>query len=179
MADRYTEVVVLCEDIMHLNFVRRYLILRGIQSRRIRGSVAPPGRGAGAQYVIERYPIEVKALRSRPHVRAGLVVVVDADNLPVEERVRQLDRSLGQPAREDAERIGILTPKRNIETWIFYLLGNTVNDDDDYKNRVSPSALKEAVAAFGNLCPRKAVDIAVSSLQRACEELTAFLGRVS
>ena len=29
MADRYTQVVILCEDFMHLNFVRRYLIHAG------------------------------------------------------------------------------------------------------------------------------------------------------
>jgi hypothetical protein len=178
MADRYTEVVILCEDIVHLNFVRRYLVLRGIHSRRIRGKIAPPGRGAGAQFVIESYPLEVKTLRSRSFLRAGLVVVVDADNLPVEERLRQLEQSLGQPPRGDAERIGILTPKRNIETWIFCLVGNTVNEDDDCKTRVSSSAMKDAVAAFGNLCPRKADDISVPSLQLACTELTTFLSRV-
>ena len=36
MADRYTQVVLLCEDYMHFNFVRRYLMQRGIESRRIR-----------------------------------------------------------------------------------------------------------------------------------------------
>ena len=179
MAERYTQVVILCEDYMHLNFVRRYLVGCGIESRRIRGEVSPSGRGSGAQYVIENYPVEVKALRSRPHVRAGLLVVVDADTFPVEERFRQLERSLGQPGRGDAERIGLLAPKRNIETWIFYLLGNTVNEEDDYKKRVSPSGVKEAVAAFGNLCPRKAAEIAVPSLQRACKEFIAFLSRVS
>ena len=181
MADRYTEVVVLCEDIVHLNFVRRYLILRGIQSRRIRGKIAPPGRGAGDQYVIENYPIEVQAIRSRSYLRAGLVVVIDADKSSIDDRLRQLEQSLtqsGQPSRGANERIGLLSPKRNIETWIFYLLGNTVNEDDDYKDRVSPSAIKNAVAAFGNLCPQKAADIAVPSLQHACRELTAFLSRV-
>ena len=44
MADRYTQVVILCEDVMHLNFTRRYLIQRGVEERRIRGKVAPAGR---------------------------------------------------------------------------------------------------------------------------------------
>jgi hypothetical protein len=179
MADRYTQVMILCEDLMHLNFVRRYLILHGVESRRIRGKVAPSGRGSGAQYVIANYPVEVKALRSRPHVRAGLLAVVDADTFSVEERFRQLEQSLGQPGREDGERIGLLAPKRNLETWMFFLLGNAVNEEDDYKKRVSPSEMKQAVAAFGNLCPRKAAEITVPSLQRACKEFTAFLSRVS
>ena len=134
---------------------------------------------SGAKYVLENYPVEVKALRSRPHVRAGLLAVVDADTFSVDERSRQLEQSLGRPGRGDAERIGLLTPKRNIETWIFFLLGNVVNEEDDYKNRVSQSDMKQAVAAFGNVCPQKAAEIAVPSLQLACKELTAFLSRVA
>ena len=180
MADRYTQVVILCEDTMHFNFVRRYLIHRGIQPRRIRGNVSPSGRGAGSQYVLKNYPVEVKALRSRPHIRAGLVAVVDADTSSVEERLRQLEQSLvqdGQPGRGDAERIGLLSPKRNVETWMFCLLGNDANEDDDYKKRVSPSDLKESVAAFAELCPRKTADISLPSLRHACKELTTFLTR--
>ena len=180
MADRYTQVVILCEDIMHLNFVRRYLIHRGIQPRRIRGNVSPAGRGTGSQYVLQNYPAEVKSLRSRPHVRAGLVAVIDADASSVDDRLRQLEQSLshdGQANRGDADRIGLLSPKRNVETWIFQLLGNEANEEDDYKNRVSSSDLKQSVAVFAELCPRKTTEISLPSLRRGCKELTAFLTR--
>jgi hypothetical protein len=179
MTDRYTQVVVLCEDIMHLNFVRRYLIARGIDSRRIRGNVTPAGRGAGSQYVIEKYPAEVKALRSRAYLRAGLVAVCDADTHSVKDRLRHFDGSLaksGQPARGETERIALLVPKRNVETWVFHLLGNDVDEDSDYKRRVTSPDLKKAIDAFSNVCPSRVADIAVPSLQRACEELTSFLG---
>lgn len=180
MADRYTEVVVLCEDLMHLNFVRRYLILRGVEPRRIRGKVAPSGRGAGSQYVVENYPVEVKALRSRTYLRAGLVTVLDADAFSVKDRLQQLEQSLaknGQASRGNDERIGLLSPKRNIETWIFHLLGNDVNEEDNYKNRVLSSDLKESVDSFTSICTQKATDISLPSLQHACKELTTFLAR--
>ena len=180
MADRYTQVVILCEDVMHLNFVRRYLIHRGIESRRIRGNVAPSGRGAGSQYVLNSYPKEVRAIRSRPHIRAGLVAMIDADNLSIEERLGQLEKSLvedGQHGRGADERIAALSPKRNIETWIFRLLGNDVDEKTDYKERVSSSDLKPSVAAFAELCPQKPADISVPSLRHGCEELTAFITR--
>jgi hypothetical protein len=180
MADRYTEVVILCEDLTHLNFVRRYLIHRGVHARRIRANMSPSGRGAGTQHVIENYPLEVKALRSRSYLRAGLVTVVDADNSSVEERLRQLENSLvqhGQPGRGATERIASLSPKRNVETWVFRLLGNPAGEEDDYKKQALPSDIKVAVAAFADVCPRKAGGIDLPSLRHACNELTTFLAR--
>ena len=47
MADRYTQVVILCEDYMHFNFVRRYLIQpgdRAAANSRQRGSIRPRSR---------------------------------------------------------------------------------------------------------------------------------------
>ena len=180
MADRYTQVVILCEDFMHFNFVRQYLILCGVEKRRIRGSVAPAGRGAGTQYVINSYPIEVQAIRSKPHLHAGLVAVIDADTSSVDNRLRQLEQSLtknDKPSRAVNERIGVLSLKRNIETWIFHLLGNAANEDDDYKNRVSSSDIKPSVATFSEMCPQGCDRIPLPSLRHACEELTTFLGK--
>jgi hypothetical protein len=160
--------------------VRRYLILRGIESRRIRGNVAPQGRGAGVQHVITNYPVEVKSLRSRSYLHAGLVVVVDADASSVEERLRQLENALVQDrqyGRSDNERIALLSPKRNVETWIFHLLGNRATEEDNYQRRVSTSDTKNAVAAFADVCLRKAAEISLSSLRHACKELTTFLAR--
>ena len=182
MANRYTQVVILCEDQKHWSFVQRYLIHRGLPTGRIRVNMSPSGRGAGTQYVIENYPLEVKALRSRAYMRAGLVAVIDADTSSVEARLRQSEKSLEQhaePGRRNDERIALLSPKRNVETWIFYLLGNEANEEDDYTRRVSASDTKQAVAAFATACPQKAAEISLSSLHHACEELTTFLARGS
>jgi hypothetical protein len=178
MSNRYAHVVVLCEDSMHYNFVRRYLIEKGVERSDIFPRISPAGRGAGSQYVLKTFPVEVRAIRRRA-CRAGLVAVVDADASSVEDRLRQFETSLAesrQNRRDDAERIALLVPKRNVETWVFHLLGNEVNEDD-YKKRVTSSNLKEAVDAFADACPAKGADIRVPSLQRACNELTTFLGR--
>ena len=178
MTDRYTQVVILCEDYRHFNSVRRYLIARGVNARRIRPNVSPSGRGAGSQYVINNYPIEVRALRSKPHIRAGLIALADADTLSTEERLRQFERSLDEPRRNSTERIAVLIPRRNVETWIYHLRGNKVDESDDYKLRVAQSDLPPAVVAFSDQCPSKSAEIAVPSLRHACNELTAFLGKI-
>jgi hypothetical protein len=108
------------------------------------------------------------------------VAVIDADTSSVNDRLLQLKQSLtqnGKPGRAADERIVLLSPKRNIETWIFHLLGNDVNEEDDYKNRVSSSDLKKSVAALAELCPRKATEISLPSLRHGCKELTEFLTR--
>jgi hypothetical protein len=142
--------------------------------------MSPSGRGAGTQHVIENYPLEVKALRSRSYLRAGLVAVVDADTSSVDERLRQLETSLvghGQSARSAADHIALLSPKRNVETWIFHLLGNEANEEEDYKRRISMSDTKQAVAALAGVCPQRATEIRLPSLRHACDELTTFLAR--
>lgn len=177
MSNRYAHVVVLCEDLRHYNFVRRYLILRGVEEDDIVPRISPSGRGAGSRYVLEKAPDEVRAIRRRA-CRAGLVMVIDSDNFSVEDRLRQLNQSMEQSGvsnRGRAERIAVLSPKRNIETWIFHLCGNAANEEDDYKNRVSPSDLKTSVAAFAKMCPHKCEEIPLPSLQHACKELTAFV----
>ena len=77
----------------------------------------------------------------------------------------------------EPERIGVMAPKRNIGTWIFCLLGNEANEEDDYKNRVSASDIKPSVAVFLKMCPLKIATISLPSLRHACTELTAFIAR--
>jgi hypothetical protein len=74
------QVVILCEDIMHYHFARKYLECRGINKRRIMPNICPKGRLSGEQYVREHYALEVKAYRSKAnHLNIALVVVIDAD----------------------------------------------------------------------------------------------------
>jgi hypothetical protein len=178
MSNRYTQVVVLCEDFMHFNFVRRFLIGCGIDSRRIRGEVNPKGRGAETKYVVDHYPAEVKALRSKPHIRTGLIAIIDADTTAVSDRLRQLEQSLcenGQPKRGPEERIGLLSPKRNVETWVHFLCGNPADETTDFKTKVKHSDIPPAVAAFSEKCPQKCGEIPLPSLQAACRELDRFI----
>ena len=130
--------VVLGEDSAHGNFVRRWLLSEGVPSRSIRLVPWPAGTGgAGDQHVREKYPDEVADYRRRANAqRVALVVVTDADAGTVRDRQHQLDDELAKKQgsqRTDAERIAVLVPKQNIETWLRKLLGSPTSEATNYK----------------------------------------------
>src|SRR5690242_20292171 len=115
MTDRFAVVVILAEDERSANLLRRY-VMRAlhIDNRRIRQEISPSGRGDAKRWILGRYPIEVKALRSK-HPKTGLVVHVDADTETVAKRAAQLAGTLkdtGQEAREPDEWISHAIPRR-------------------------------------------------------------------
>jgi hypothetical protein len=62
--------VVLCEDKLTERFVRKLLGSLGFDvRRRIRFETAPAGAGSGEAWVRQRYPNEVRELRSKRHQR--------------------------------------------------------------------------------------------------------------
>jgi hypothetical protein len=67
----------------------------GWETRALRVEKAPGGQGAGEQFVRERFPLELKAHRTRP-VSQALVVLIDGD---AEGTAARLQR-LGQACRE-------------------------------------------------------------------------------
>jgi hypothetical protein len=142
VAERIAEVVVLVEDLNHKNFVHRYLKRLGRKIRNIRFAKAPPGRGAGEQWVRQHYSEEVRQYRQRSqHRRGALVVVIDADTNFVLDRRNELEEELTQAGlaqRSLEEAIALLIPKRHIETWILCLCGQAVDEEFDYKRSHDP-----------------------------------------
>jgi hypothetical protein len=72
----------------------------------------------------------------RAHAETALIVVTDADDLSVTERIAQLDGKLDDQIdriRPDTEDVARLVPKRNIETWILCLNDFPVDEETDYK----------------------------------------------
>jgi hypothetical protein len=135
---RPSQVIVLIEDNTHQRFVLRYLLRCGLEQHTMRFVLSSAGEGSGEQWVRERFAVEVDAYRRRcARADTTLIVVVDADDLSVLERLAQLDRKLDEsqadPIRTDAEQIARLVPKRNIETWILYLNDVRVDEASDYK----------------------------------------------
>ncbi len=129
--------IVLCEDEAHALFVYRWLLNRGLKSGEIRIVPCPAGRGAGTQHVVTSYPGEVSEYRARAnHVSSRrLIVVIDADTSTVPQRLASLEaklRDAGLAARASTERICLLVPRRNVETWIHFLQEKPVNETDDY-----------------------------------------------
>jgi hypothetical protein len=151
VAERIAEIVVLGEDLNQANFARHYLQRKGHHTRTIRVVVAPGGRGSGEQYVREHYPDEVGYYRNRSaRRRAALVVLIDADMKSVSDRERELQTGLartGAALREPHEAIALLIPKRNVETWIYCLHGEDVDEVTDYTprkdvhERIKPAAV--------------------------------------
>jgi hypothetical protein len=149
------EVVILCEDQAQQNFAWRYLQRAGFNMSRVRKR---PVKEGGEQHVRKNYAEEVKKHRENFGKRTGaLVVLIDADTGTVNRRASQLEDELNQaklPRRNDGEAIAHLIPKRNIETWILYLNGEAVSEDDeDTKQRVrnQDTPIQPAAIAFHSM----------------------------
>jgi hypothetical protein len=148
---------------------------------RFRSEICPKGSQSGEQYVRTQYPLEVKAYRqNRNRVSIGLVVLIDADTGTPQERLNQLAHIISedsQQARQTVEAIAIFTPKRNIETWIHYLQGESVNEEDIYsKFQNNEASCKPHVERLVDQCRSQTLpNTAPESLQAACRELQRLL----
>jgi len=168
MSNRYSQIVILCEDRQHEVFIRHFLKKRyHVTERQIRVMICPQGRGAGEQYVRREYPIQVKVLRQKRHLSKGLVTMIDADTLAVSERLKQLF-----PIPIETEKIVRLVPKRNIETWIHYLNNDlpSINEMDTYPKLDKESACKPGVEKWISFCLKGLPTECLASLQLGCEE---------
>jgi len=135
-----SQVIVLVEDYHQQQFVFRYLRRIGLDPHAVRFVTCPSGAGSGEQWVREQFAIEVATYRRRrASAETKLVVVIDADDSSVQERLAQLDRKLQEAEavaiRPNTEQIARLVPKRNIETWILCLNDIQVDEGTDYKRR--------------------------------------------
>lgn len=175
----YTCIVILCEDRQQEVFARRFLEACGVDSKRIYPKTCPKGKQSGEQYVREEFPKEVVSYRKiAHHLSAGLVVLTDADIREVTDRLKQLESILKEnkiPTRQPGERIGLFIPKRNIETWIHYLMGESVNEQDVYSHLPRESDCKPHVAELAQKRYAPLPDNAPPSLKTACSELPRII----
>lgn len=166
------EIVLLCEDQNTNTFVRRFLRGRQFKARDIRTLPPPHGSQSGEQWVRERYPTELKAIRSRQG--AFLIVVIDADQHTTQERRSQLDeecRAQEVPKRTEKDPVILLVPRRNIETWFAYLGGESVDETQDYGAWKSKDARPFAEELY-RMCheAQRLRDPAPPSLEESCRE---------
>lgn len=166
-------IVLLCEDSQTDAFVRRFLRHRNFRSRDIATRPLPAGRQSGEQWVREEYPDELRAIRGRQN--AYLIVVTDADTNTTAARRAQLDaacRREGVRQRDDRDPVLVIVPRRNIETWLTYLGGATVDEDTEYlKPKRDGDCVAQADALF-RMCHevQRLDEGAPPSLREACEE---------
>lgn len=140
MSNHPSRIILLCEDDAHERLARAFLEECGVRNleRILRSSNASRlQKGGGAQWVLKSFPEQLQACRRR-HAKTLLIVMVDADNLTVEERRRELLHRLKACDLKELskdEPVALVIPKRNVETWIAALQGNKVNEDENCKTR--------------------------------------------
>ena len=179
---RPARVTILCEDLQQLCFVRRFLKRRGWKNHDINVPFIPSGGGSGEQYVRERFPDELKACRNqtnRPRP-PGLIAVIDADKQEVADRVRGFDRACEKQAltpRQRDERVLYIIPKRNIETWLAYLRGETVNEETTFRKYEYQSDCHDDADKLDAMCKTGQLDETPpppASLVQCCEDFQTF-----
>jgi hypothetical protein len=151
--ERIANKIILAEDLEQQNLVRRYLERCGHAAPfRLLPLPFKGTGGSGEKYVRDQYPHQVQACRSSlgRQATALLVVIVDADMETTQRRAAQLGNALqaaGMHARGNDEPIVVLIPKRHVETWIQALLGDPVDEVNDY-TQPTPTAreIKNAAA---------------------------------
>jgi hypothetical protein len=151
MSSGPTHIFVLAEDREQQKLVYGFLKCTRLE-RAARLEPLPNGRGSGEQFVRKLFPelrrkVESSLGRS---VSAIGVVMIDADTSTVANRRAQL---LGPHApHHNSPGLAILIPRRNVETWLCALNGQTVDEIADYKGQCSDAAaIKDAAQALYDL----------------------------
>jgi hypothetical protein len=129
----------LVEDLHHQHALMGLLDRRRM-TRQVRFEPVPSGRQAGEQWVREHFARFVRELRTRRH-QAGLwgVVVIDGDTEGWSRRRARLLQGLeatGEAPLSSSDRILIMVPTRNIQTWGWVLLGNDADEQTDFAHRL-------------------------------------------
>ncbi len=194
-----SEIIILCEDQAHEVFVRRFLKKTlGIKyGRMLRVVDYPGGQGSGKNRVLEKFVQEVKNQRQR-QAATILIVVHDVDEDAPDQARQRLDDLLKKEAefernkrlknklrpRTENESIVYILPKWSIETWLAYLDGKQVDENDKYtysseykkKNR---SEKHELIDRLQEKCSnRLRLERPPPSLKAACREFERIRGKL-
>ena len=145
-------ITILAEDNRTYSFCLKIAMKLGIQKERKKfAPVTIPRSDAGYTWLFREYPEFVRKHRART-TSVAFVVAVDSDKMSHAERVRELDKKLEEAKlekRKEDEAIVLVIPKRNIETWIMYFSGETVDEKKDYKNKVGKNPnIENAASGF-------------------------------
>jgi hypothetical protein len=176
---RRARIVLVCEDSQHEAFARRFLARKGWDRGSIRVEKLPGPRGSGEQFVRERFPTELRAIRSG-HVDRSLVVMIDGDKDGLTRRLSQLAdacRAVGVDPRAPDDRVAVLVPTWRIETWLAYLDGDAVDESrQDYPRLSRARDCRRHVDALVQMCEAGGLRApAPPSLEAACREFNSFV----
>lgn len=175
MSKRRVKIVLLCEDSQQEAFTRRFLKSMGWNIRELRVEKSPSASGSAEQWVRENFPKELSVYRQRrQRAASALIAMIDADNKDVQTRIDEFEgacNSMQIAFRAADEAVAIAVPKRNIETWIRYLSGRPVNEQDAYPKLNRERKCKPAVDHLVELCHSNGLATdAPQALVAGCDE---------
>lgn len=176
MSKRNISFIIVCEDQQQESFTRRYLKVRGFNPRKFRVERSPKGKGAGELFVRTQLIKEIKEFRrNKNRTSNAIVAMIDADIHSVDERMQQINSHLKTNGLEPIqmnEKIAVFIPKRNIETWIYFAQGTSVNETASYPKLQKPGGCQSAVdQLLNNICKNGIPENAPPSLIHACAQL--------
>lgn len=171
---RRVQIVFLCEDSQHQSFGLAFLgELTGIRN-------IETVRAGSRANVINRFPKELKALRSRSG--SALVVMIDADKDSVSDVRQIIDQKLaqtGEPPVRVKDLVFVASPKWRIENWIQYLReGHTDESKQGPRLDKENSCREDAKRLFESCIGNVALLQAPESLESACAEWKPFRNRI-
>lgn len=174
------QILVLCEDGQTASFALRYLKSKGFSNHKIRILVSPAASGSAYSYVLNNFPVELENLR-KDSVSRKLLAIIDEDGKGRSiADFQEACKKVPVPFRTDKEPVAILVPKRNIETWIYFLEHQSpVDETKDYKTQVhhgiSIVSCKQPVRLLDEICSDNNRANWPPSLAAACSEIQRLL----
>jgi hypothetical protein len=124
---------------------------------------------------------ELSAYRSNRHrVAQGLVAVIDGDDKGVDARLKELANTCQAQSvtpRQNDDRVAVVVPTWNIETWLAYLSGSDVDEGkDDYPRLRRPRDCQPHVNVLYEMCQQDSLrQPSPPSLEAACTEYRSRL----
>lgn len=166
-------ITILCEDKQHEVFIRRFFRTGGWAVRDLTPIVSPSGRGSAEQFVRNRFPRELAALRSKRGQNVYLVVMIDGDESGMARRKASLGAACNEQGVDPpgvSDNVLICVPTWNIETWLAYLDGETVDETKkDYRRLPRESECQPMINQLVEMCrDRRLRTPAPTSLDDAC-----------
>jgi hypothetical protein len=122
--------VVIGEGWEDVAFLAGFLDQAGIGSRQRTPLQNPKGRGSGFDFVRKCLPEELLKLRRFAEGR-GVVAMIDEDGKSVEARLNWVSQRIPEKSADALDCSAgrcLLIPKRNLETWTYWLTGRIANE---------------------------------------------------
>jgi hypothetical protein len=178
---RRVRLVIVCEDILHETFMRAFLYKRGFTRFELTFRKFTDGEGDAKQHVCATLCRELAAIRKFASPDRGLIFIIDADNLSVDDRrsrIYDACKTCNIQAPQADEAVFGVIPKWEIENWLAYLRGEPVDEKcNTYKKyRDCESKIYPLVDRLADMCEQQQLPGAPPSLVTACEVYARFKG---